>query len=235
MAALLSLETSTDVCSVALHENGTLLALSEVHISQAHGSKLAPAIREVMALADLRMNDLQAVAVSAGPGSYTGLRIGTSTAKGLCFALGIPLISVGTLDVMASQMADLTVDRVVLCPMIDARRMEVYCALYDHTAQRLTAVEARIIDGQSFADTLVSQRIVFAGNGAGKCREVIRHDRATFVSGVFPSARNLGSIAWRKLQAGDVEDLVRFEPFYLKEYKAKLPSNIIAPALNKPA
>lgn len=234
MAALLSLETSTDVCSVAVHDGEKLLAISEVHLGQAHAAKLAPLIRDVMTMAGLRMGDLQAVAVAAGPGSYTGLRIGTSTAKGLCFALDIPLISAGTLDVMAYQMEDLLIDRAVLCPMIDARRMEVYCALYDHTGKRLTAVEARVIDGHSFSDVLSGHRIVFAGNGAGKCRDVIRHPAAVFVPGVFPSARNLGIIAARKFSAGDVEDLVRFEPFYLKDFKAKLPSNIIAPALNKP-
>lgn len=234
MPVLLSLETSTDVCSVAIHRGNTLLATAEVHMGQAHASKLAPLIEQVARMADVDMAAIQAVAVAAGPGSYTGLRIGTSTAKGLCYALGIPLISVGTLDVMAEAMHRLVLDDSLICPMIDARRMEVYCALYDKTGRRLTNVEAKVIDDGSFREELLARRVVFAGNGSGKCREVITHPAALFVSGIYPSAKYLGLLAAQKLQQGAAEDLVHFEPFYLKDFKAKLPANIIGQAVNKP-
>ncbi|MEJ1236477.1 tRNA (adenosine(37)-N6)-threonylcarbamoyltransferase complex dimerization subunit type 1 TsaB [Chryseolinea sp. T2] len=235
MPVLLSLETSTDVCSVAVHKDGALVAIAEVHIGQAHASKLALLIKEVMTIAGTTMKDLNGVAVSAGPGSYTGLRIGTSTAKGLCYALDVPLISVGTLDIMAEHMRTVASEDALLCPMIDARRMEVYCALYNSAAGRLGEVEARVIDEESFLEQLNAGSVVFAGNGSGKCRGVITHRNAAFLEGIFPSARYLGNIGYRKLTEGETEDLVHFEPFYLKDFKAKLPSNIIAPAVNKPA
>lgn len=233
MPVLLSLETSTDVCSVAVHDAGRLLAIAEVHMSQAHAVKLAPLIKDVMSMADIAMSELKGVAVSAGPGSYTGLRIGTSTAKGLCYALSIPLYSIGTLDSMAGQMTGVASGETVLCPMIDARRMEVYCALYDSAGKRLSDVEAKVIDENSFLEQLSTTRVVFAGNGSDKCRQVITHSSAVFLSGVFPSARELGALASQKFARGEAEDLMRFEPFYLKDFKAKLPSNIIAPAVNK--
>jgi tRNA threonylcarbamoyladenosine biosynthesis protein TsaB len=235
MPLLLSLETSTDVCSVAVHDNGKLLATAEVHMGQAHASKLASLIREVVAMSGLAMPDLAAVAVSAGPGSYTGLRIGTSTGKGLCYALAIPLISVGTLDSMAAAMRGGRPENAILCPMIDARRMEVYCALYDSGGRRMTEVEARVIDEHSFADQLKDGPMIFGGNGADKCRGVIGHQGAVFLEGIFPSARHLGTLGSQKLAEGKVEDLMHFEPFYLKDFKAKLPTNIIAQAANKPA
>ena len=235
MPVLLSLETSTDVCSVAIHDDGKLLAIAEVHMGQAHAVKLAPLIKEVMSMGNVTMKDLKGVAVSAGPGSYTGLRIGTSTAKGLCYALAIPLYSIGTLDSMARQMTGAVIENAVLCPMIDARRMEVYCALYSHEGKRLNGVEARVIDEYSFLDHLDKSRVIFAGNGSDKCRQVITHSSAVFLSGVFPSARELGALASRKLTLGEAEDLMLFEPFYLKDFKAKLPANLIAPAVNKPA
>lgn len=235
MPVLLSLETSTDVCSVAVHQEGTLLAVAEVHMGQAHASKLALLIKEVMGIANVVMKDLNAIAVSAGPGSYTGLRIGTSTAKGLCYALDVPLVSAGTLDVMAAHMRTVASKDVLLCPMIDARRMEVYCSLYSGEGVSISEVEARVIDDHSFIGQLNANRIVFGGNGSGKCRDVITHHNAVFLDGIFPSAKHLGTLAYRKFVGGDVEDLLRFEPFYLKDFKAKLPSNIIAPTVNKPA
>jgi len=233
MSVLLSLETSTDVCSVAIHRAGKIVAIAEVHIGQAHASKLAPLVKEVLAMGDVAMSELSGVAVSAGPGSYTGLRIGTSTAKGLCYALGIPLFSAGTLDMMAQHMREVVIDDALLCPMIDARRMEVYCALYDRTS-RVTDVEAKVIDAGSFQEEFLQHRVVFAGNGSDKCRQALTHPSAVFLTGVFPSARYLGVLASEKLVRGEVEDLIHFEPFYLKDFKAKLPSNIIAPTMNKP-
>ena len=235
MALLLSLETSTDVCSVALHEGNRLLVSAELHMSQAHASKLAPLIQQVLVMSETKPAQLLGVAVSAGPGSYTGLRIGTSTAKGLCYALGVPLLSATTTDVMARQMSAMTIpEDALLCPMIDARRMEVYCALYDRSGKRLTAVEPKIIDSESFAVELQRGPVAFGGNGAAKCQPVLTDNAAMFVSDVFPSAAHLGAICAAKLERGETEDLVQFEPFYLKDFKAKLPANIIGGAVNKP-
>jgi len=233
MSLLLSLETSTTVCSVALHENGVLLATAETHREQSHASKLALLIEDVARVADVKISDLKAVAVSAGPGSYTGLRIGTSTAKGLCYALSIPLIAVGTLEILAAQMNQVNTTGARMCPMIDARRMEVYCQLFDAQNISLGAVEAKIIDEQSFASELNEGPIIFFGNGADKCRAVIRHPAASFVSGVTPAAASLGALASRKLLKNEVEDLVHFEPFYLKEFLIKKPSTLNQPVPNK--
>jgi tRNA threonylcarbamoyladenosine biosynthesis protein TsaB len=226
MALILSLETSTTVCSVALHSSGKLLALSEVHIEQSHASKLAVLVEEIKRAAGIGLSELDAVAISSGPGSYTGLRIGTSTAKGLCYSLEIPLIAVNTLELMAHQMSRVNVDHAWLCPMIDARRMEVYCQLTDALLKPVLSVEARVIDETSFAAELEKNVIVFFGNGAEKCEDVITHSNARFVTGIYPSAASLGVLASRKFQKEELEDLVHFEPFYLKEFLIKKAADI---------
>jgi len=223
MAIILSLETSTAVCSVALHENGKLLAVLELHREQAHASKLAVLIDQVLRLADVTINQVNAVAVSSGPGSYTGLRIGASTAKGLCYALGIPLIAVGTLELLAAQISSFTTENSYRCPMIDARRMEVYCYLTDAKGIVIEPVQAKIIDESSFADLLRSNQIVFFGNGAAKCKPVIQHKHAVFVDDIHPSAEQLGELAFEKYKHKQVEDVVHFEPHYLKEFMIKKP------------
>lgn len=227
MARILSLETSTTVCSVALHENGSLLALSEVHLEHSHGSRLALLIDNVVASSGCKMSDINAVAVSSGPGSYTGLRIGTSTAKGICFALNVPLIAIDTLTILSQQLDRMNIERLLLCPMIDARRMEVYCSVLDADGSIIQGIEAKIIDEKSFEELLNEKRLIFFGNGAEKCRAVITHNNASFVSGIAPSAMHLGTLAFRKFQKNEFEDLFQFEPFYLKEFKAKKPANFI--------
>ncbi|MBL0742095.1 tRNA (adenosine(37)-N6)-threonylcarbamoyltransferase complex dimerization subunit type 1 TsaB [Chryseolinea lacunae] len=229
MPLLLSLETSTTVCSVALHENNTLLSMAEVHREHSHASKLAPLIDQVVRTADVTLKDISAVAVASGPGSYTGLRIGTSTAKGLCYALSIPLVAVGTLEIMAAQVNATNVSKARLCPMIDARRMEVYCQIFDAGNTALQAVEAKVIDEHSFEKELEEGPIIFFGNGADKCRPVITHPNAIFISGITPSAANLGALAWTKFQQQRIEDLVHFEPFYLKEFMIKKPASLNQP------
>lgn len=233
MARILSLETSTKVCSVAIHEDEKLIALVEVHQEQSHASKLAVLIDEVARQADMELKELAAVAVSSGPGSYTGLRIGTSTAKGLCYALSIPLIAVGTLEVMAAQINRVNITAAWLCPMIDARRMEVYCRLSDVDGVKLQDVEAKIIDEKSFEEQLDAHAVIFFGDGADKCRDVIRHPNAFFLSGVTPSAAQLGAMAVEKYRHQALEDLVHFEPFYLKDFRIKRPGNIIEVVSNK--
>lgn len=221
MALILSLETSTDVCSVALHEGERVVNHAEIHEAQVHASRLAPLIDQVMQEAGFSLRQLNAVAVSAGPGSYTGLRIGTSSAKGLCYALDIPLIAVGTLDLLAFEGAAQDTSAAFLCPMIDARRMEVYCQVTDRGLEVIAPVAARVIDSQSFAELLAKGRVLFFGNGAGKCQEVIRHANAFFREDIYPVASTLGVIAARKFEAAAFENLVGFTPFYLKEFAAK--------------
>ncbi len=223
MSLILSLETSTKVCSVAIHRGQDLLASAEVHIEQSHASKLAVLIDEVKKLADIELKELSAVAISSGPGSYTGLRIGTSTAKGLCYALNIPLISINTLEVLAYQMSGLNFNNSLLCPMIDARRMEVYCLVTDDKLNLIHPTEAKIIDEHSFLDSMKKQSILFFGNGASKCRNVITHHNALFINDIYPSAKQVGVMAYQKLLDNEVEDVSNAEPFYLKEFLIKKP------------
>lgn len=223
MPVILALETSTDVCSVALHDGANLLGEAVLHVPQAHASMLAPLVEKVIGESGCAYRDLKAVAVSAGPGSYTGLRIGTSTAKGLCYALDVPLVAVGTLELLAYQGNALDDSGTsLLCPMIDARRMEVYCLVADRALRIVEPVSSKVIDAESFSELLKDNRMLFFGNGAAKCRDVIRHSNALFADGVYPSAAALGAMAARKFEAGDLEDLVHFRPFYLKEFRAGL-------------
>ena len=224
MSLILSLETSTHVCSVALHDDGKLITSREVHTPQSHATRLAPMIDEVRQEAGIDLRELQAVAVASGPGSYTGLRIGVSTAKALCYTLQVPLIAVGTLDVMASQIAPLQPPEALLCPMIDARRMEVYCQITTPALKIIQPVEAKIIDDTSFADLLEKHHIVFFGDGAAKCKAVINHPHALFVEDIAPLASALGVLAHARFQERRVEDLVHFEPFYLKDFLIKKPA-----------
>lgn len=226
MALILSLETSTSVCSVALHENGKLRVLSELHMEQAHASSLAVLIDGIKKITGVEWAQLKAVSVSSGPGSYTGLRIGTSTVKGLCFALGLPLISVGSLDVMAHKVKGFNIASALLCPMIDARRMEVYCKLLDQDFSEVQPVESKIIDENSFAEFLAEKEIWFLGNGAQKCEGVIKHAKAKFIGNIYPSAAELGHLAFDKYQKNEFEDVIHFEPFYLKEFLIKKPAKI---------
>jgi tRNA threonylcarbamoyladenosine biosynthesis protein TsaB len=222
MALILSLETSTRICSVALHDGIRLLAELEVNQEQAHASRLAPLIQDVLKQSSVTPKQLAAVATSAGPGSYTGLRIGTSTAKGLCYSLSIPLLSVPTLDVMAMEaIGKLNETSALFVPMIDARRMEVYCEVVDHQLRVQVPTIAAIIDENSFHELLASHKLFLFGDGADKCKSVLKHENAVFVEGIFPRAKTLGKMARRKFEEKEFEDLVNFGPFYLKEFVAK--------------
>ena len=228
MSLILSLETSTEVGSVALHRNGELLATGEIHIPYSHASKLAVLIHQVMSNADISMKQLDAVAVTSGPGSYTGLRIGTSTAKGLCYALDIPLLSVGSLTLMAFQVAKHhTEEDTLLCPMIDARRMEVYCLVTSRSLEVLQEVQPVIIEADSFSSFLADNKVLFFGNGAAKGKPVIESESAFFLDGIVPHASDLGQLAIQKFNASDFEDLINFEPNYLKEFLIKPPKAVL--------
>ncbi|MCD8174168.1 MAG: tRNA (adenosine(37)-N6)-threonylcarbamoyltransferase complex dimerization subunit type 1 TsaB [Alistipes sp.] len=220
MALILGIETGTDICSVSLSEEGRLLAVQGSDQGNDHARRLAPLIDEILTANGRNPADLKAVAVSSGPGSYTGLRIGVSTAKGLCFGLGIPLIGVGSLYSLASVAVE---DKgpaagTLLCPMIDARRMEVYAQVFDCVLEPRSEVGAHIIDGESFRKFIDrSERFIIFGNGAVKCHRVLSDPKVEFID-VRPSASGLVKAAWEKYRAGLFEDTAYFEPFYLKDF-----------------
>jgi tRNA threonylcarbamoyladenosine biosynthesis protein TsaB len=226
MALILQLETATSTCSVALASDGKTISFKEVNERNAHASNITLFIDDVLKEAGKGMQDLDAIAVSMGPGSYTGLRIGVSTAKGLCYGLDIPLIAIDTLKAMTYGMVSARQDdgSYLYCPMIDARRMEVYSAVFDQNLTELLAVNAVIIDQTSFANLLTENKIVFFGDGAPKCEETLsKSENALFVPDFFNSAKDLSFLADRKFKADDFVDVAYFEPFYLKDFLATQP------------
>lgn len=228
MSTLLQIETATQVCSVAISVNGKTIALKEEAAQNIHAAKLTSFIAEVMQVADLTYADLDAVAVSKGPGSYTGLRIGVSTAKGLCFALDKPLIAVNTLRMMASGYCSVFPDWTgLICPMIDARRMEVFTAVFDKELQEVSATHAKIVDEESFLSLLEQNKIAFIGDGAEKCQLSIRHENAHFYTANFNSADYMSNLANQAYQAKNFEDVAYFEPYYLKDFVFTTPKKKI--------
>lgn len=216
---ILNIETSTKACSVALHKNGELIVSREdVTTNFSHSEKLLKFISKLFSDAKLSLSDLDAIAVSMGPGSYTGLRIGVSTAKGLCYGLDIPLISISTLKAMSFGMA-LEIKADLYCPMIDARRMEVYSAFFDINNTEVRKIQADIIDENSYKKEL-EKKVVFFGDGSEKIKEKIRHKNAMFISNIHPSAKNMGLLSYQKFTKSLFEDLAYFEPFYLKDFVA---------------
>jgi tRNA threonylcarbamoyladenosine biosynthesis protein TsaB len=219
MALILGIETATKNCSVALFKDGIVIAEKE-HISDGytHAEQLNLFIQEVIDLANITLKKVEAVALSMGPGSYTGLRIGTSTAKGLCYALDIPLIAISTLKAMSFVVAK-NVKSAIYCPMIDARRMEVFSALYDENNKQVRGMQADVVDENTYAEFLVNE-IIFFGDGSLKCQEILNHKNAKFIEGIYPSAKNLGTLAKAKFESKDFEDVAYFEPYYLKDFVA---------------
>jgi tRNA threonylcarbamoyladenosine biosynthesis protein TsaB len=227
MSYILQLETATTVCSVALAKDGVIAACKQLDERNIHAEVITVFIEELIASAAIQFNDLDAIAVSCGPGSYTGLRIGISTAKGLCFGLGKPLIAIETLEAMAHGIIarDLYKD-ILLCPMIDARRMEVYTALFDTSGRRIKPTTAEIIDAGSFSETLQNNKVLFFGDGAEKCRSVLGgNPNAQFLPGFANSAIDLTQLAIRKFKNKDFEDVAYFEPYYLKDFIAGKKAN----------
>ncbi|MEL7006044.1 MAG: tRNA (adenosine(37)-N6)-threonylcarbamoyltransferase complex dimerization subunit type 1 TsaB [Bacteroidota bacterium] len=225
MALILSIDTSTTVCSIALHNDGTLLSNQSFHITQSHSKLLSIAIDSLIEYTGYHPSDLNGIALSKGPGSYTGLRIGTSTAKGLCYALDVPLIAINTLEAMALQVSKFFSEGYLLCPMIDARRMEVYTTLVNHKGNVLKETTPEIIDQDSFKEALEKYKVVFFGNGAAKCASVIEHPNATFLKEITPDATSVGLLGYEKYNRQEFEDVAYFEPFYLKEFMATKPKN----------
>lgn len=245
MPIILSIETSTKACSAAIHQDGKLLSVSELYNEKSSSGMLTTLIEHVVKTASLRLQDIDAVAIAKGPGSYTGLRIGVSTAKGLCFTLEKPLIAINTLEAMAYSIYDLRFEIYdlksdaqnpvtnnqspitnLLCPMLDARRMEVYCAVYKaDTLEILEPTQAKIIDETSFADLLENHKIIFFGDGAEKCRVTLGgNPNAVFLNQtIFPSAKSIGALATRAFEQQQFENVADFEPFYLKEFVGTTP------------
>ena len=224
MSLILCIETGTDICSVGLSRDGELISLRESDEGRDHARNVALFVDELLRENDIAAEELSAVAVGMGPGSYTGLRIGVSFAKGLCYGLQIPLVAVGSLDSMVQVAREdheagiIDVDNwsdAVLCPMFDARRMEVYTQMFDAQGQPLNEVKAEIVTEESFKEWRNERQLVIFGNGAAKCREVLSD--ATYIN-VTPSARGLAALAHQRLEAGQTEDIAYFEPFYLKDF-----------------
>ena len=224
MSLILCIETGTDICSVGLSRDGELISLRESDEGRDHARNVALFVDELLRENDIAAEELSAVAVGMGPGSYTGLRIGVSFAKGLCYGLQIPLVAVGSLDSMVQVAREdheagiIDVDNwsdAVLCPMVDARRMEVYTQMFDTQGQPLNEVKAEIVTEESFEEWRNERQLVIFGNGAAKCREVLND--ATYIN-VTPSARGLAALAHQRLEAGQTEDIAYFEPFYLKDF-----------------
>jgi tRNA threonylcarbamoyladenosine biosynthesis protein TsaB len=235
MALILNIETSTEVCSVSLAQNGQLLFKKESTEGLNHSRILTVFIDELFRENNIQPKLIEAVAVSKGPGSYTGLRIGVSVAKGFCYGLDIPLISVNSLEILgifAAQNPDsynqLNKNTPVLfCPMIDARRMEVYTALYNSKGEEIRPVSAEIIDEHFLSDLFETHKIIFLGNGAEKCRSTIKHKNAFFEGPMITSAQLMQSISEEKFKNKEFENIAYFEPFYLKNFVATIPKNKI--------
>ncbi len=226
MATILNIETSTNVCSALLADGDRILMERVCHEPQNHARLLPVFLQEIITFARENGAMPQAVAVSAGPGSYTGLRIGVSSAKGVCYALNIPLIAIDTLEIIAVQAIKEVDWEAIYCPMIDARRMEVYTALFDTKLNLISPTEAKIIDQGAFEDILRERKIVFCGDGADKCKGTIQDKNAVFVDNIAPLSRNMMKLAEDKFDRGDFVDTAYFEPFYLKEFFGTKPKKL---------
>ena len=213
---ILHLETSTKNCSTAISRNGELLCLCEEYDENyGHSEKLHQFVNWALEGAEISLNEIDAVCVSKGPGSYTGLRIGVSAAKGFCFGLNIPMLSLNSLEILAQSQINKGFDLII--PMIDARRMEVYTAIFDTSGQMISEIEAKILDENSFQE-LADQKIVFVGDGVEKSKSILNLPNAEFIDHSHPSAKNMMDLAEKKFEEKLFEDVAYFEPFYLKEF-----------------
>ena len=227
MANILNIETSTQVCSVALGSDGQVLEHHENYDGQTHATLLSAYVQDVLKYVRSREMTLDAVAVSIGPGSYTGLRIGLSEAKGLAFGLNIPMIAVNTLQLLtvSAMFNHFIEDDVLYAPMIDARRMEVYTAVYNPALEPVVEPRPMILDSASFADVLEEHQVVFMGDGSDKARDVIKHRNARFIAGVKPVALDMIALSERAFRQKDFTDVAYSTPLYLKEFQATVPRN----------
>ncbi len=223
MSCILSIETSTDVCSVAVSEDGACIYHEEDFSGPNHAERLGTYIDEALSFADSHAIPLDAVAVSCGPGSYTGLRIGVSMAKGICYAINLPLIAIPTLELLCVPvlLGHEMEDDALICPMLDARRMEVYAAIYNRALKPVRDIQADIVNADTYHEWLDSHPVYFFGNGAAKCMEAIQHPNAHFIEGIKPMAKNMFPLAEKRIALQQYEDVAYFTPFYLKDFVAK--------------
>lgn len=229
MSCILHIETSTTVCSVSVSEDGLSIFSKEDHNGPSHAVVLGVFVDEALSFVDSHAMVLNAVAVSCGPGSYTGLRIGVSMAKGICYGRNLPLIGIPTLEILCTPVLlyHEIPDDALLCPMIDARRMEVYAAIYDRALNPVRPISADIVDENSYLNFLDKQPVYFFGDGALKCREKISHPNAHFIENIEPLAKMMFPLAEKAVANQDFKDVAYFEPFYLKEFVASKPKKLI--------
>lgn len=223
MSYILCIETATEICSVALSENNKLLAFSDSQTANSHASQLHVLVENVLTKSGVKLQQLDAIAVSKGPGSYTGLRVGVSAAKGYCYALNIPLISINTLQSLAQQVVlkselDKSNSKILLCPMLDARRMEVYCGLYDFSLHEIEVTQAIVVDENFQNSKFTDFKVLLFGNGSEKCKLIIQNPNAIFIDEIKCNAKSMIELAANKFQKKEFEDVAYFEPFYLKDF-----------------
>ncbi|MFC7445698.1 MULTISPECIES: tRNA (adenosine(37)-N6)-threonylcarbamoyltransferase complex dimerization subunit type 1 TsaB [Mesoflavibacter] len=218
MAYILNIETATTNCSVSVAKDGKTIALKEDYDNgYSHAEKLHVYIDEVLKEVQIEKQQLDAIAVSKGPGSYTGLRIGVSAAKGLCFALDIPLIAVSTLEALAHQVK---AENGLIIPMLDARRLEVYSEIFNSDYQEVRAIEAQVLDENSFSEYLKERKVYFIGNGVKKTMDLITNKNAVFIEEKLPSANQMSLLSFEAYKKSNIQDVAYFEPFYLKDFVA---------------
>ena len=230
MSCILNIETSTDVCSVAISDSGQVIFNKEDHSGPNHAVKLGVYVDEALDFLDSHGLPLEAVAVSCGPGSYTGLRIGVSMAKGICYGRGVKLIAVPTLELMAVPVLlgeHPEQEDALIVPMLDARRMEVYAEVLDRALRVVRPIQADIVDADTYKEYLDQHPVYFFGNGAAKCMETSNHPNAHLVEGIEPLAKNMAPLAEKRFVEGKFEDVAYFVPFYLKDFVAKMPKKLI--------
>lgn len=229
MSCIINIETSTNVCSLTVSQDGADIFTREDHSGPNHAVKLGEFVDEGLSFADSHAIPVDAVAVSCGPGSYTGLRIGVSMAKGICYGRGIRLIAVPTLELMAVPVLlnHEIEDDALLCPMIDARRMEVYAAIYNRSLKEVRGVGADVVDAETYKEYLDAHPVYFFGNGAEKCMETINHPNAKLIKGIEPLAKYMYPLAEKRIAEEKFEDVAYFVPFYLKDFVAKTPKKLL--------
>lgn len=230
MATILSIETSTNVCSVAVAQDNHVIFRNEDYEGPSHAVQCGLFVEEALSFAESHAIPLDAVAVSEGPGSYTGLRIGVSMAKGVAYGRNVPLIAIPTLQLLCVPVLlyhEEIPENALYIPMLDARRMEVYSAVYDRSLREVRGIQADIVTGETYQEYLDTGPVVFFGNGSGKCKDVINHPNAIFLDGVAPLACNAAPLAEQRLRRGEIASTAYFEPFYLKEFQATKPKNLL--------
>lgn len=229
MSTILHIETSTNVCSVAVSEDSHVIFQQEDHSGLGHAEKLGTMVDEALSFTDNHAIPFDAVAVSCGPGSYTGLRIGVSMAKGICYGRDLKLIAVPTLELLCVPvlLREIPEEDALLCPMLDARRMEVYAGIYDRALKPIREISADIVTEKTYKEYLDQRPVYFFGNGAQKCMEAIHHPNAHLIEGIEPLAKWMQPLAERRLLNEQFEDVAYFVPYYLKDFVAKLPKKLI--------